>query len=90
MGKIDLHLSIDADLLKRAEAAGVDPSEALEAALSSLPDRGVHDQAKASRGDDAAAEARAAAWAIENAEAIKDYNRRIAERGVFGEDWRRW
>lgn len=90
MGKIDLHLSVDADLLKRAKAAGVDPSEALEEALASRLDQGVHDQGQAFRGNDGAAEARAARWAADNAEAIKDYNRRIADRGVFGEEWRRW
>lgn len=37
-----------------------------------------------------AAEARAAKWAEENADAIEDYNRRIAERGLIGADWRRW
>ncbi|HEX7761759.1 MAG TPA: winged helix-turn-helix domain-containing protein [Caulobacteraceae bacterium] len=33
---------------------------------------------------------RAAAWAAENAEAIRVHNERIAERGIFGEDLRRW
>jgi antitoxin CcdA len=29
-------------------------------------------------------------WAEENAEAIRVHNERIAERGVFGEGFRRW
>jgi len=33
---------------------------------------------------------RAARWALENAEAIRTHNDRIAERGIFGEDLRRW
>ena len=90
MGKIDLHLSIDAELLKRAEAAGVDPSQALEEALSARLDSGVREQTRPFQGHESAAEARAAQWAAENADAIKDYNRRVAERGVFGEEWRRW
>jgi post-segregation antitoxin (ccd killing protein) len=90
MGKIDLHLSIDAELFKRAEAAGVDPSEALEEALLARLDNGVRDQGRTFQGQDSTADARAAQWAAENADAIRDYNRRVAERGVFGEEWRRW
>ena len=37
-----------------------------------------------------AAEERGRRWARENAEAIQVHNNRIAERGVFGEDLRRW
>jgi antitoxin CcdA len=35
-------------------------------------------------------EAAATAWAVENAEAIRDHERRIEEFGVFGEDLRTW
>ena len=30
------------------------------------------------------------AWLVENAEAIDDYNARVAKRGVFSDDWRRF
>jgi antitoxin CcdA len=30
------------------------------------------------------------AWLAENAEAIDDYNARVAKRGVFSDDWRRF
>jgi len=33
---------------------------------------------------------RAAAWAMENAEAIRVHNERVARRGIFGADARRW
>jgi antitoxin CcdA len=31
-----------------------------------------------------------AAWLAENADAIDDYNARVAKRGVFSDDWRRF
>ncbi len=37
-----------------------------------------------------AADERAQHWARENAEAIRIHNTRVAERGLFGEDMRRW
>jgi post-segregation antitoxin (ccd killing protein) len=40
--------------------------------------------------DPQAAEARATRWALENAGAISLHNARVAERGLFGEDLRRW
>ena len=30
------------------------------------------------------------AWLAENTEAIEDYNARVAKRGVFSDDWRRF
>jgi antitoxin CcdA len=30
------------------------------------------------------------AWLAENTEAIADYNARVAKRGVFSDDWRRF
>jgi antitoxin CcdA len=35
-------------------------------------------------------EAERAAWLAENAGAIDEYNARVAERGVFSDDWRRF
>ena len=90
MGKIDLHLSIDAELLRRAEAAGLDPSAALEDALSSRLDQGMREQAPAFRPKVEALETSAERWARDNAEAIEEHNDRIAERGLIGADWRRW
>ena len=42
------------------------------------------------KADRVAADARAAKWAEENAEAIADYNRRIHERGLIGSEFRKW
>lgn len=35
-------------------------------------------------------EAERAAWLAENSDAIDDYNARIAKRGAFSDDWRRF
>ena len=71
---------IDPDLLARAREAGLEVDAVLNDALS----------AALRRLDTAAADARAAKWAEENAEGIEDYNRRIRERGVFSRGLRTW
>jgi antitoxin CcdA len=78
MGKAEL--KIDSDLLAQAQAAGVPATEIAEEAL----------RAALRKADTVAADARAAKWAEENAEAIKDYNRRVRERGVFSDGLRTW
>lgn len=78
MGKVEL--KIDAELLAQAQAAGVRAEDVAEEAL----------RAAVRKADTAGAEARAAQWAEENAEAIADYNRRIRERGVFSDGFRKW
>ena len=80
MGKPETNLHVDAELLAQAQAAGVSVEHVAEVAIR---------QALA-KVDPAAAEARAAKWAEENADAIKDYNRRIRERGVFSDGLRTW
>lgn len=78
MGKAELR--IDADLLAQAQAAGVKADLIAEAAI----------RAAVAKADPAAADAHAAKWAEENAEAIADYNRRIRERGLIGAEFRKW
>ena len=78
MGKQDPR--IDPELLAQAQAAGVEVEAVIDEALKTA----------LRRLDTAGAEARAAAWAEENAEAIADYNRRIRERGVFSDGFRTW
>jgi antitoxin CcdA len=82
MGKTELTVQIDPDLLSQAEAAGLHiagiAERAIRHALRNTP-QGIAD-----------AEERARHWAIENAGAIKDYNERISERGLFGDDLRTW
>lgn len=78
MGKSEL--KIDPELLELAVTAGVDVDGVAERAI----------RIALQRADPAGAEARAAKWAEENAEAIADYNRRIRERGVFSDGFRNW
>jgi antitoxin CcdA len=83
MGKDELkpNLAVDPQLLADAEAAGIAPADVAEAALRAALDA----RRPSSEGDD-----RARRWAEENAEAIADYNRRIRERGVISDDFRKW
>ena len=80
MGKPELNFHIDDELLAQAAALGVKATQVTEAAL----------RLAISKADPAAADARAAKWAEENAEAIADYNRGIRERGVFSTGLRNW
>ena len=72
--------NIDPDLLARAQEAGVEVDVVLNDALREA----------VRRLDTAGADARAAKWAEDNAEAIADYNRRIRERGLIGAEFRKW
>ena len=78
MGKPETNLHVDEELL--AQAAGVSVEQVAESAIR---------QALA-KADPGAADARAARWAEENAEAIKAHRERIEQYGVFGEDFRTW
>ena len=77
MGKIELKIEIDADLLAKGQAAGLDMARTLE--------DGIRQATNADDGD-----ARARKWAEENAEAIADYNKRIRERGLLSDQFRKW
>ena len=68
-----VNLTMDAELLAKAKAEGVNLSAALEEKL---------------RSDVARIEIER--WKRENAEAIASYERRIAEEGVAGEEYRRY
>jgi len=83
MGKVELKIEIDADLLARAREAGLSVDRLTEQSLRrALADadryHGLSDEQKAER------------WAEENAEAIKAQRERIDAYGVFGEDLRTW
>jgi antitoxin CcdA len=80
MGKPELNLHVDENLLAQAQAAGVSAESVAEEAL----------RMALAKTDPGAADARAAKWAEENAEAIADYNRRIRERGLIGSEFRKW
>lgn len=92
MSKIDLTLRIDADLLGKALAAGLEPADLLESVLASqLATRtpGISERGDAFDERESAAEALAARWAAENADAIGEHNESIARRGLIGAEWRR-
>jgi antitoxin CcdA len=78
MGKAELNIEIDADLLARAKAS----SEPLE----SLVEAGLRVALESAR----LAQSRGEEWAAENAEAIELYNRRIARRGLISDEFRTW
>lgn len=80
MGKIELTVQVDQELAEQAKASGQSLDTVVEEALRALIDHSSN----------AAAEARARTWAEENAGAIREYNERIARRGTFGADLRRW
>ncbi|MDR7117039.1 type II toxin-antitoxin system CcdA family antitoxin [Caulobacter sp. BE254] len=80
MGKVELDIGIDPELLAQAKRLGISVAGMSETQLR------LHLQ----KVDPAGAEERARRWAEENAEAIRAYNERISRRGVFGEDLRRW
>ncbi len=97
MGKVEMRVEIDVELAEQARAAGITLDDAAELGLRiALADAGrahpigivashLRQVAYAEAADE-----RGRRWAQENADAIRVHNARIAERGVFGEDLRRW
>ena len=92
MGKIELRFEVDADLVARLEAAGLDPAEAAEAGLRIAASSGrvpfwldlndsVHQKANGLGG----AERRARQWAERNREAIEEFNQHVREHGLLSE-----
>ena len=77
MGKTELRIELDAGLLSRAEAAGLDVAALAEAALrKALPRENANERSRQ--------------WAEENADAIRAHEQRIERYGVFGDDLRTW
>jgi antitoxin CcdA len=80
MGKVELDIGIDPELLAQAKRLGISVAGMSETQLR------LHLQ----KVDPAGAEDRARRWAEENAEAIGELNRFVEEHGAFGAEWRRW
>lgn len=80
MGKVELNIGIEPELVEQAQRLGISIAGMSEVQLR------LHLQ----KVDPAGAEARAKRWAEENAEAIKDHNRRIRERGLLSDHFRTW
>ena len=97
MGKVEMRIEIDTELAAQARAAGVALDDAAEIGLRiALANAGRGRPLGVVAGhlrqmaDPVSADERARRWADENADAISTHNARIAERGLFGEDLRRW
>jgi antitoxin CcdA len=80
MGKVELDIGIDPELLAQAKRLGISIAGMSETQLR------LHLQ----KIDPAGAEDRAKRWAEENAEAIQDHNERIARRGLVSDHFRKW
>jgi len=80
MGKVELNLGIDPELVEQAGRLGISIAGMDERALR------LHLQ----KVDPAGAEARAKRWAEDNAEAIRIHNAFVEKHGCFGEEWRNW
>jgi antitoxin CcdA len=80
MGKVELDIGIDPELLAQAKRLGISVAGMSETQLR------LHLQ----KVDPAGAQDRARRWAEENAEVIGELNRFVEEYGAFGAEWRRW
>jgi len=85
MGKVELKIEIDSEVVAEAGRLGVD----LSAATAAGVERAIGVRRAALKTDDEMARD-ARVWAEENAEALKAYAARIETHGVFGEDFRTW
>lgn len=97
MGKVELHLEVDAELLANAEKKGVRLDQALEDGIKAALQRPEADRAMTiveaaqhRKRNPINMDAAARQWAEENAEAIASHEKFIEEFGVFGEDLRTW
>ena len=80
MGKVELDIGIDPELLAQAKRLGISVAGMSETQLR------LHLQ----KIDPAGAEERARRWAEENAEVIGELTGFVEEHGAFGAEWRRW
>ena len=80
MGKVELNIEIEPELLAQAKRLGLSVTGLSEVQLRLL----------LQRVDPAGAEERARRWAAENAEAIDEHNRFIAEHGLLSDHLRTW
>ena len=96
MGKVELKLEVDAELLAKAEAAGAVPLDLLNAGLRAVAESSASfkldlvSSAREKAKDPEGAERRAREWAEENRGAIEDHNAAIRRRGLVSDRLRRW
>ena len=80
MGKVELNIGIDPELVEQAGRLGISIAGMDERTLR------LHLQ----KVDPAGAEARAKRWAEENAEAIKEHNAFVEKHGLLSDYLRPW
>lgn len=92
MGKTELKIEIDADLLAHAKASGRDLAELVEESIRNLLGSAGMAKSAASplSGSPLTDKEKGRRWAEENAGALEAQRKRIEEIGVFGEDLRTW
>ena len=80
MGKVELDIGIDPELLAQAKRLGIAVGGMSETQLRLL----------LQKVDPAGVEERARRWAADNAEAIAEHNRFIEEHGLLSDHLRTW
>jgi len=80
MGKVELDIGLDPELLEQAQRLGIEVVGMSETALR------LHLQ----KVDPAGAEARSRRWAQENAEAIEEHNAFVDQYGLLSDHLRTW
>ncbi|MGV9010067.1 type II toxin-antitoxin system CcdA family antitoxin [Brevundimonas sp.] len=80
MGKVELNIGTDPELVEQAKTLGISIAGMDERTLR------LHLQ----KVDPAGAEARARLWAKENAEAIAEHNSFVEEYGLLSDYYRTW
>jgi post-segregation antitoxin (ccd killing protein) len=91
MGKVELRVQVDAELLAEAEGLGLPLDTFVEAQLRRAVEPGrLNRLAVSQAADPDGAEARARQWQRDSAATIEGHNRFVEEFGEFGKDWRGW
>lgn len=80
MGKVELNIGIDPELVEQAGRLGI--------AIAGMDERAL--RLHLQKIDPAGAEARARRWAVENAEAIKEHNAFVVKHGLLSDHMRPW
>lgn len=91
MGKVELKLEVDAELLAKAQAAGAVPLDVLNAGLRAVAEArapfrlDLVGAAREKAKDPEGAARRAREWAEQNREAIEEHNAAIRRRGLLSD-----
>ena len=80
MGKVELNIGIDPELVEQAQRLGI--------SIAGMDERSL--RLHLQKVDPAGAEARAKRWADENAEAIREHNAFVGKHGLLSDHLRPW